>query len=224
MTNYEHIQGGRIWLVLKDTICVTPVYKSDQMITCSVGMQGEEEFFCTFIYASNLVEGRKELWEDIFHHKNSSLFQNKARLIMGDFNEILEGEENSRFLDLGRLPCRMRDFQRMVLHCNLSDMGYQGPLFTWCNKREDGVICKKLDRVLINDVGLQRFPSAFWIFESGGCSDHMRCKIQLLAPSEKIRRPFKYVNAIGSLPQFLPMVKEYWDTTRKYFSFHFYDV
>lgn len=49
MTNYEHSQGGRIWLVWRDTIRVTPVYKSDQMITCSVGMQGEEEFFCTFI-------------------------------------------------------------------------------------------------------------------------------------------------------------------------------
>ena len=208
MTNYEHSQGGRIWLVWRDTIRVTPGYKSDQMITCSVGMQGEEEFFCTFIYASNLVEGRKELWEDICHHKNSPLFQNKAWVLMGDFNEILEGEENSGFSDLGRLPCGMRDFQRMVLHCNLSDMGYQGPLFTWCNKREEGVICKKLDRVLINDVGQQRFSSAFSVFESGGCSDHMRCKIQLLASGEKIRRPFKYVNAIGSLPQFLPMVKE----------------
>ncbi|XP_048636569.1 uncharacterized protein LOC125609299 [Brassica napus] len=208
MTNYEHSQGGRIWLVWRDTIRVTPVYKSDQMITCSVGMQGEEEFFCTFIYASNLVEGRKELWEDICHHKNSPLFQIKAWVLMGDFNEILEGEKNSGFSDLGRLPCGMRDFQRMVLHCNLSDMGYQGPLFTWCNKREEGVICKKLDRVLINDVGQQRFSSAFSVFESGGCSDLMRCKIQLLASGEKIRRPFKYVNAIGSLPQFLPMVKE----------------
>lgn len=44
---------------------------------------------------------------------------------MGDFNEILDGEENSGFSDLGRLPSRMRDFQKMVLHCNLSDMGYK---------------------------------------------------------------------------------------------------
>lgn len=55
------------------------------------------------------------------------------------------------------------------------------------------------------------------MFEPGGCSDHMRCKIQIWAPSEKIRRPFKFVNAIGNLPSFLPMVKVYWDGTKKLF-------
>lgn len=35
----------------------------------------------------------------------------------------------------------------------------------------------------------------------------------------KKRRPFKYVNAIGSLPSFLPKIKEYWDgTVRLYHS------
>ena len=65
----------------------------------------------------------------------------------------------------------------------------------------------------INDSALQRFSSAYSVFEAGGCSDHMRCKIQLLPQGEKIRRPFKYVNVIGSLPSFLPMLKEFWDET-----------
>lgn len=132
---------------------------------------------------------------------------------MGDFNEILDGEENSGFTDLERLPSGMRDFQRMVMHCNLMDMGYQGPMLTWCNKREEGLICKKLDRVLLNDDAQVRFSNAYSVFEPGGCSDHMRCKIQVFPTNEKIRRPFKYINAIGSLPQFLPMVKGYWDST-----------
>lgn len=85
------------------------------------------------------------------------------------------------------------------------------------NKREEGPICKKLDRVLLNNAALLRFSSAYSVFEPGGCSDHMRCKIQIWPPSEKIRRPFKYVNAIGNLPCFLPMVKEYWDNTEKLF-------
>lgn len=92
-------------------------------------------------------------------------------------------------------------------------MGYQGPLFTWCNKREEGVICKKLDRVLMNEEAQIRFPNAYALFEPGGCSDHMRCKFQLKPSDERVCRPFKYINAIGKLPQFLPMVKEYWDST-----------
>lgn len=101
----------------------------------------------------------------------------------------------------------------MVLHCRFSDMAFQGPLFTWCNKRDEGIICRKLDRVLVNDIALLRFPSAYSVFEPGGCSDHMRCKLQILPQSKKIRKPFKYVNAIGSLPSFLTTLKEFWDTT-----------
>lgn len=186
-------------------------------MTCSVGIQGEEEFYCTFVYASNHVEERKDLWSDLCHHQNSPSFKNKAWIIMGDFNEILECEESSSFSTFGRISGGMRDFQQMVLHCKLSDMGFQVPVFTWCNKREERVICKKLDRVLMNDVALLRFPNAYSVFEPGGCSDHMRCAIQLWPPSEKIRRPFKYISAIGNLPDFLPMVKGYWDTTEKLF-------
>lgn len=34
-------------------------------------------------------------------------------------------------------------------------MGYHGPRYTWCNKREEGLISKKFDRVLINNGWLQ---------------------------------------------------------------------
>ena len=137
ITNYEHSRGGRIWLLWRDSVCMTPVFKTDQLITCSVALQDEEEFLCSFVYASNEVEGRKALWEDLCHHSNSPMFRNKAWMIMGDFNEILEGDEHSGFSNLMSLPNGMRDFQQMVLHCQLSDMGYQGPKLTWCNKREE---------------------------------------------------------------------------------------
>lgn len=65
ITNYEFSQGGRIWLVWRDEVCLTPVYKTDQLITCSVALQGQEEFFFTCVYANNTVEGKKELWEDL---------------------------------------------------------------------------------------------------------------------------------------------------------------
>lgn len=72
----------------------------------------------------------------------------------------------------------MRDFQEVVRYCKLTDMGYQGPLYTWCNKREEGLICKKLDRVLINEEWLTN-SHAYSVFELGGCSDHLRCRIQM---------------------------------------------
>lgn len=160
------------------------------------------------------MEERKELWSDLCHQHNSSGLKNKALLIMGNFNEILEG---SGFGNTGRISSGMRYFERAVLHCQLADMSYQGQKFTWCNKKEEGVICKKLDRVLLNNVALLRFTNAYSVFYPGDCSDHMHCKIQIWAPSEKIRRPFKFVNAISNLLSFLPMVKEYLDGTKKLF-------
>ena len=215
LTNYEHSQGGRIWLVWRDEVSMIPVYKSDQLITCSVKLPDQEEFFYTCAYANNLAEERMELWDDLCHHNDSNLFRNKSWIIVADFNEILEADESSSFEHMGRTPSEMREFQRMVLHCRFSDIGFQGPLHTWCNKREGGVICKKLDRVLMNDVALLRFSSTYSVFEAGCCSDHLRCKFHLLPESEKLRRPFKFVNVIGNLPDFLPMVKDYWDTTQR---------
>lgn len=68
-------------------------------------------------------------------------------MLIGDYNEILEGEEHSGFINLPRIPLGMRDFQDVARHCRLTDMSYQGPRFAWCNKREEGLICKKLDSV-----------------------------------------------------------------------------
>lgn len=69
----------------------------------------------------------------------------------------------------------------------------------------------------MNDVAQQRFSTAYSMFEAGGCSDHLRCKVHVLPPEEKIKRPFKYVNVIGRLQQFLPLIRTYWDSTGRLF-------
>lgn len=64
---------------------------------------------------------------------------------MGDFNEILEMEEHSLHTLNPTITHGMYDFQSVVRHCNLLDLGSHGPLFTWTNNN-----IKKLDRVLVN--------------------------------------------------------------------------
>lgn len=56
MTNYENNRLGRIWVVWSPQLRVTPCFKSDQMITCSILMDGaDDDFFCTFVYVANGV-------------------------------------------------------------------------------------------------------------------------------------------------------------------------
>lgn len=184
------------------------------MITCSVlADESEVEFFVSFVYASNFVEERQELWEDIKYHHDSPLFRGKPWLIMGDFNESLDGMEHSTFDENPFIPQGMRDFQNTVRYGSLADMGYHGPLFTWCNKRNEGLICKKLDRVLVNEEWNRKFPLSYSKFESGGCSDHLRCRIKVGDDRPRPRGPFKFSNILISSPEFMPLVETYWAST-----------
>lgn len=155
------------------------------------------------------------MWEDLRNHKDSPLFRNKQWLVFGDFNEILDGEEHSSYTITPSIPAGMRDFQELTRHCSLSDMGSHGPLYTWCNKREEGLICKKLDRVLMNDVALHNLVNVYSVFEPGGCSDHLRCRIHLSGENAKKRKPFKFTNVVATMEEFQPLVGKYWAETAK---------
>ncbi|KAF8072336.1 hypothetical protein N665_1125s0004 [Sinapis alba] len=218
MANYEHHHLGRIWVVWGPSVRITPVYKSSQLITCSVLMEGKtEEMMCTFVYALNTIEERRLLWEDLRNHKDSPMFKNKQWMVCGDFNETLNGEEHSSYENMPNTTVGMREFQEIVRYCSLMDMGSHGPTFTWCNKREEGLICKKLDRVLINDTALHGLGSAYCVFESGGCSDHLRCRVQFNKEMQKKRKPFKFTNVVATMEEFHPTVESYWRETQRLF-------
>ena len=215
VNNYEFSRKGRIWVLWSSQVRVTPVFKSDQIITVSVLVEGEdEEILYSFVYMENTAEKRKELWDDIKSHPNSPMFKNKEWVIMGDFNEILDGDEHSSYQDSGLTTPGMRDFESVIQHCKLLDMGYQGPKFTWCNRRGEGTVCKKLDRILVNETWLNQRTQAYGIFEAGGCSDHLRGRFHLWAEAVGKRRPFKFSNVIEETTEFLDTVSDYWkDTT-----------
>ena len=105
MANYEYNNLGRLWVVWQQSVRLTPVYKSDQLITCSVLLSGEsEEFLCSFVYALNTMEERRRLWEEIKNRYEAPMFKKKRWVIMGDYNEILEDSEHSEFGNLTRQP------------------------------------------------------------------------------------------------------------------------
>lgn len=188
------------------------------MITCSFLLDGaEEEFICSFVYAANEVSERKELWADLKNHRDSPMMRGKPWLVVGDFNEILDIEEHSNYVSSPTVPLGMRDFQSTVNYCSLEDMSFQGKKYTWCNKRSSGLVCKKLDRVLMNDIWMNNYSQSYSVFEAGGCSDHLRCRFNLKPAALKPRKPFKFTNIIAEMPEFVPMVEEFWNNTETIF-------
>ncbi|KAF8092913.1 hypothetical protein N665_0396s0003, partial [Sinapis alba] len=217
ISNYEHNRLGRIWVLWGPKVRVTPCYKSGQLITCSILFEGSsEEVFCSFVYAYNTQEARRELWDELKTHQDSAMMRNKPWLVFGDFNEILEIEEHSGQGHL--ISAGMREFKEIINYCSMTDTSYQGPKLTWCNKRDDDLICKKLDRTLMNDKWAHQFPGTYSVFESGGCSDHLRCRIVIQDQPSKPRRPFKFTNATVDSPDFLKILQEYWSDTDPLFN------
>ncbi|XP_056857118.1 uncharacterized protein LOC108835054, partial [Raphanus sativus] len=218
INNYEFSRKGRIWVMWSPHTRITPVFSSSQIITVSVLLEGEEEeFFCSFVYGENLMEDRKDLWRDIKDHQNSAMFRGKPWIIMGDFNEIIDGEEHSNYQDSGLINEGMRDFEHVIQYCHFMDLGSQGPKFTWCNKRKEGLICKKLDRFLVNDIWLHKQDKSYGVFEAGGCSDHLRGRFHLQAEAIGKRRPFKFTNAVAEMSEFIKLIEDFWKSNQPLF-------
>lgn len=214
VSNYEFNRLGRIWVVWSTNVQLQVIFKSGQMIVCLVQVEHfEEEFICSFIYASNFVEERKMLWRDIQNLQNSVACRNKPWILFGDFNETLKMEEHSSSVVSPMVTPGMRDFQNVVRYCSLEDMRTHGPLFTWGNKRDDGLICKKLDRVLMNVEYTSSYPQSYCLMDSGGCSDHLWGRIFLKSAIQKPKGPFKFTNAIAAHPESISKVKDYWKET-----------
>lgn len=138
------------------------------------------------------------------------MFRSNPWFICGDFNEILDRKEHSNSQDNLALSTGMSDFQDIVRHCSLTDLAFHGPRYTWTNIRAEGLICKKLDRGLVNSLWLQKFPQSYCTFNSGGCSDHARGKLCMGTADQRGKRPFKFSNVLANLPQFSKSVGEYW--------------
>lgn len=70
----------------------------------------------------------------------------------GYFNEILHA--NEKWGGNSRRNEHMQGFQVVMDLCNLIDLGFVGPKFTWCNNREgEAGITERLDRYLANPTG-----------------------------------------------------------------------
>lgn len=96
--------------------------------------------------------------------------------------------------------------------CSVTDLPYTGALFTWWNKRSEDPIGKKLDRALVNNEWLTRYPHAHAHFDAGGVSDHARCLIRTTGATNATRKPFRFFNYLADHQEFLPTVKDVWDS------------
>lgn len=134
-------------------------------------------------------------------------------IIQGDFNVALTKHEHSRFTDTRSDRSSIRDFQNVVLSCDMVDIAQVSPCYTWSNSQDDNPMSKKLDRVMVNSYWLQAFPQSYATLESGGVSDHLRMHVLLREAPQGNMKPFKFFTHTTSHPRFLEVVDRIWNQT-----------
>ncbi|GAA0138878.1 hypothetical protein LIER_00536 [Lithospermum erythrorhizon] len=121
-------------------------------------------------YGHHKVTNRKNSW-NLMRIVNS--LSNVPTLFMGDFNEVLSGDEHVS-QRRQRPAWQMDNFRQVVTDCGLFDVQYVGFHYTWCNSFKSPNSTKpRLDRGLASKSWMDRFPQAKLTHLSINTSDHL---------------------------------------------------
>ena len=117
---------------------------------------------------------------------------NMPWVIAGDFNETLLNED--KFGGRAVSVSRSLSFKECLDKCNMIDIGFAGPRFTWTNRREvQALIQERIDRYFVNPSWVLLYPEAKVTHLTRCHSDH--CPILLEMQSRCHTggiRPFRF--------------------------------
>lgn len=156
------------------------------------------------VYTPCIHSKKVILWDDI--QSTVSQFSDHCICIVGDFNAVRMAGERAGKNDY--LNSRdMKAFDQFIEQEHLFDMPFTGGKFTYY--RKDGSCKSKLDRILVNEEWLDKWPHQKLKRLGRTFSDH--CPIVLehqlkdWGPS-----PFRLINGWLSHPNFMEFVKVKW--------------
>jgi ribonuclease HI len=162
----------------------------------------------TGFYGHPDVSKRVEAWALI---KHLAQLDPIPWVCIGDFNEVLTTSE--KLGGSGRANSQMVAFRQTLEFCELTDLGYRGPKFTWSNCQEgSNFIKERLDRGVANAEWRDLFPNSAILVEAILCSDHAPLILCLsgLGGRERRRQRFRYEESWLKEEGYAEIVKQAW--------------
>ncbi|KAL0444870.1 UNVERIFIED_CONTAM: hypothetical protein Slati_2209700 [Sesamum latifolium] len=200
--------GNRIWLAWDDDFIGVDVLETgDQFIHCSVLIRYlHMHVFITVVYGVNDVIGRRVLWAEL--HRLSLTVTNVPWLVGGDFNTMVDVSEVCG--QSGDIRGAAEEFQGCLRDMGLITLPMQGEWFTWHNcSRDSRSLWKRLDRLLVNNWWLERWPNTFYVSLNARTSDHSPLVIRGDTPVQSISM-FRFDNYLALSTEFIPSVRRIW--------------
>ncbi|KAI8574007.1 hypothetical protein RHMOL_Rhmol01G0320300 [Rhododendron molle] len=203
-------RAGGIWIVWDTSkVSLNITHASSQAIHTEITKDGFEDWVLSTVYASPDPKNRDILWEEMDIQAHSS---NKPWLVAGDLNDTLNSSERRSFA-VDSSSSQRRKFVGHVNNCNLVDLGFSGPKFTWNNGRKGMAnVQKRLDRALCNEEWRNLFPEGMVQTLLRTYSDHSPILIHVFGKNRfnPIRRPFRMEAAWFTNPSFEHIVANAW--------------
>ena len=201
--------AGGLWLLWKtDDVDVMLLSTTEQEIHATVKVRNSDPIWLiSAIYARPRLSERRILWDNL---KVVAQLHNLPWLMLGDFNEVLSSEDkfggNQVNLNMAL------QFKDCLDVCNMLDLGFVGPKYTWTNRRPiSDLILERIDRCFANPSWRVLYPKATVTHLIRTYSDHCPVLIELFGytPSGQ-NKPFRFHTMWLLHPRFPNIVQEAW--------------
>ncbi|KAK4384023.1 hypothetical protein Sango_3099400 [Sesamum angolense] len=200
--------GNRTWIAWNDELIDVDILNLDtQYVHCRVHFHELYEIILiTVVYGANNVSTSRELWQGLIDLADT--VDNEPWLVGGDFNAVLDMSEVSGAF--GDIRGAMNEFNDCILQTGLLSLPMQGERFTWHNCSLDGrSLCKRLDRLLANDVWMDRWPNMYYSCLTPCTSDHSPLVLKGDCRNLQVSL-FRFDNYLALSPGFLESVHSIW--------------
>ncbi|KAL2225589.1 UNVERIFIED_CONTAM: hypothetical protein Sindi_2981200 [Sesamum indicum] len=200
--------GNRIWIAWDENIVDVHILDSaDQFIHCRVtNMADNESVIITVVYGASEVIDRRNLWTAL--ETLSQQCSDIPWMVGGDFNAVRDLNEVCGIS--GDIRMATEEFNAGILEAGLIPLPMQGEWFTWHNcSTSMRSLWKRLDRILINDRWLARFPSAYYHSLTPRTSDHSPLVLHGDIQQHN-GGMFRFDNYLAHSPEFIHNVQNIW--------------
>ncbi|KAK9030409.1 hypothetical protein V6N11_031836 [Hibiscus sabdariffa] len=186
---------------------VTILKHGKHFIDAMISVNGETEWFGTFIYGPPYREEKQAFWESMTNLRSCP---GDRWLVIGDTNVVASQEEKIGGAPFN--PSDARHFYEFVDSLGLLELPISGGNFTWSNHRSDeDSILEKLDRALCSFEWSSLFPKAIGVLDVAMGSDHAPIIILSQGMMKKYKKEFKFESKWLLEDECTSTVQKSWD-------------
>ncbi|KAL2224845.1 UNVERIFIED_CONTAM: hypothetical protein Sindi_2938300 [Sesamum indicum] len=179
----------------------------EQFVHCRITSKAvNESVIATVVYGATEVIDHRILWTAL--ETLAQQCSDVPWLVGGDFNAVRDLNEVCGIS--GDIRMATAEFNTGILEAGLIPLPMQGEWFTWHNCSTTArSLWKRLDRILINDCWLARFPTSSYHSLTPRTSDHS--PLVLHGDTQQLNGGmFRFDNYLALSPEFIPNVQSIW--------------